>query len=127
MLLSVLEGVAFAIRDNMEIIRALGIPLSRATLSGGGARSPLWCRILASVLSAELSLLETEEGPALGATRLAAVASGKVGSLSEISAPLVRERFLPEPVLVARYEKKYEKFKKIYPSMKGLFRELKGE
>lgn len=127
MLLAVLEGVAFAIRENVEIIRALGLPLVRMSVTGGGARSPLWCRILASVLGAELLLPETEEGPALGASRLAAVAAGLVGSLSEIPAPPVKERYRPDTVLSARYEKKYRKFQKIYPSMKDLFRKLKGE
>ncbi len=127
MLLAVLEGVAFAIRDNVELIRAEGLPLARATLSGGGARSVLWCQILADVLGAELCLLETEEGPALGACRLAAVAAGAFSSLEEIPAPAVRTRFRPDPAAEARYEKKYQKFKKIYPSMKSLFREMKGE
>ena len=66
MLLAVLEGVCFAIRDNLELVRGLGVQIERSTVSGGGAKSPLWMKILANVLDITLCIPETEEGPSLG-------------------------------------------------------------
>ena len=126
MLLAVLEGVALAVRDNVEIAKKLGIDIRESTVCGGGAKSPLWMKILANVLDINLCMPKVEEGPGLGAAQLAMVASGQYGSLGEIPGVQIRETIIPERALVEKYNKKYEKFKKIYPSVKALYKELKN-
>ena len=63
---AVLEGVAFAIRDSFEVAKSLGIQIERTKICGGGAKSPLWRRMIANVLNIKVDRIESEEGPALG-------------------------------------------------------------
>ena len=123
---AVLEGVAFAIRDSVEVARSLGITINSSKICGGGAKSPLWKRIMANVLNAKLECLESEQGPGMGGAMLAMVACGEFASVQEVCDKFVKVASVvePEPVLVAKYEKRYQQFKKIYPACKGLFREL---
>ena len=124
---AVLEGVAFALRDSFEVARSLGISLERSFLCGGGAKSPLWRTILASVLNVPLDIPQTEEGPGYGAAMLAMVGSGAYGSVGDCAKALchVRETVAPDPAIAARYEAQYRKFWQIYPTMKDLFQTIK--
>ena len=126
MVQAVLEGVAFAIRDSFEVAKSLGIDIRRSKLCGGGARSPLWRRIFANVLNISLDIPQTEEGPGYGGAMLAMVGCGKYESVSEICARLiqVKETIEPDPEIAARYEARYQQFRRIYPIMKPLFKEL---
>ena len=81
---AVLEGVAFAIRDCVEIARAQGVKIKASTLCGGGAKSPLWREILANVLGIPLTLPQTEQGPGYGGAMLAAVACGAYPSVQPV-------------------------------------------
>ena len=123
---ALLEGVAFAIRDSVEVARSLGITISTSKICGGGAKSPLWKRIFANVLNAELECLESEQGPGMGGAMLAMVACGEYPDVRSACDKLVRvaSTIKPEPELVARYEAQYQKFKKIYPVVKHLFPEI---
>ena len=123
---AVLEGVSFAIRDSFEVAKSLGIPLSHSMLCGGGAKSPLWRRILANILNIRLEIPQTEEGPGYGGAMLAMVGCGKYESVSDICSQLVRvkETIEPDPEIAARYETRYQQFKRIYPTMKPLFKDL---
>ena len=76
----VLEGVAFGLRDSLEVARSLGIRIERSKICGGGAKSPLWKKILAAVLNLKLDLIESEEGPGYGGAILAAVGCGEYES-----------------------------------------------
>lgn len=128
--LAVLEGVAFAIRDSIEVARSLGIEIKSSKLCGGGARSPLWRKILANALNIELEIPKTEQGPGMGGAMLAMVASGEYGTVSDAAKHLtsISSTVKPTPELAEKYEKKYQKFKKIYPACKSLFADLrKGE
>lgn len=127
MLLAVLEGVAFAIRDNVEVARSLGINIESSTVCGGGARSELWLEIVSSVLDIELQVPEAEEGPALGAARLAMVGCGEYASVGECAAVEIKKTVKPDKAVAARYEKKYKRFKEIYPNLKMLFKMLAEE
>jgi len=127
MLLAVLEGVAFAIRDNVEIARKLGIEIKRSTVCGGGARSALWLKILSNVLNLELDVPKTEEGPGFGAAILSVMAYDKSEKAEENVVIKVKETVKPKSDLVKCYEEKYDKFKKIYPSVKGLYKSLMEE
>lgn len=63
---AVLEGVAFAIRDSFEVAKSLGIKIERTKICGGGAKSPLWKKMIANILNIKVDVIESEEGPALG-------------------------------------------------------------
>ncbi len=120
---AVLEGVAFALRDSLEVAKSLGIKLERTKICGGGAKSPLWKKMIANILGIKVDVIETEEGPGYGAAMLAAVACGEYPSVEEAAAKLVKtvDTIEPDPELTAKYEKKYQQFKQIYPACKGLF------
>ncbi len=127
MMLAVLEGVAFAIRDSLEVARVLGINIEKSMLCGGGARSRLWRKILAGVLGIELEIPQSEEGPGFGAAMLAMTACGEYRSISQCSDKLIKcsEVIRPESELASRYEQQYRKFKKIYPALKEVFKKIK--
>lgn len=123
---AVLEGVAFAIRDSFEVAKSLGIKIERTKICGGGAKSPLWKKMIANILNIKVDVIESEEGPALGGAMLAAVANGEFASVEDAAAKIVKviDTVEPEPELAAKYEEKYQKFAKIYPTVKDLFGEL---
>lgn len=120
---AVLEGVAFALRDSFEVAKALGIRIERTKICGGGAKSPLWRKIVANVFNIKVDLLESEQGPSLGAAMLAAVACGEYSSVAEAAENIVKvvDTVEPEPELAAKYEKRYRAFARIYPAVKELF------
>ena len=124
---AVLEGVAFAIRDSVEVAKSLGISITSSKICGGGAKSALWKRILANVLNIPLESPESEQGPGMGGAMLAMVACGAYDSVKAVCDRFVRVAAVvePEPALVAKYEKRYQQFRKIYPACKRLFAELK--
>ena len=123
---AVLEGVAFAIRDSVEVARSLGIEINKSKICGGGAKSPLWKRIFANVLNCELEIPVSEQGPGMGGAMLAMVACGEYASVQDCCKGLcaVASTVKPEPDLVAKYEARYQQFKKIYPAVKALFPEI---
>lgn len=127
MFLAVLEGVAFAIRDNVEIAREQGIQITGSSLCGGGGKSPLWQKILSNILNIDITLLQTEQGPGYGAAMLAMVGCGAYADVEVCANQFVKlkKTVTPDPVIAARYETKYQKFKQIYPTLKDLFKELK--
>ena len=124
---AVLEGVAFGLRDSLEVARSLGLQIERTKICGGGAKSPLWKKIIANVMDMKVDVIESEEGPALGGAMLAAVGCGEYPDVETIAEKMVKvvDTVEPEPELVAKYEERYQKFRKIYPTVKGLFKELK--
>jgi xylulokinase len=123
MTLAVLEGVAFALRDSLEVAKSLGIDLKRTKICGGGAKSPLWKKIIANVLNLKVDVIESEEGPALGGAMLAAVACGEYSSVEDAASKIVKivDTIEPENELVEKYNERYAKFKEIYPACKQLF------
>ena len=126
---AVLEGVAFAIRDSVEVAKKLGISIPQSKICGGGAKSPLWKKIMANVLNISLQCVASEQGPGLGGAMLAMVACGAFASVEAACDKLVTvsETISPEPALAARYEARYQQFRKIYPACKPLFAQMQGE
>ncbi len=124
---AVLEGVAFAIRDSLEVVSSLGTNITRSKLCGGGAKNLIWRKMFANILNIEIDLIESEEGPGYGGAILAAVACGEYATVEEASQKLVKivETIKPEAELVEKYEKQYQKFKQIYPTVKELFKIIK--
>jgi len=127
MVQAVLEGVAFAIRDNVEIARKQGVAITTSTLCGGGAKSPLWQTILCNVLNVEITIPKTEQGPGYGAAMLAMVTAGEWENVATCAENLVeiKSTVTPQNDLVDRYEERYKKFKEIYPTVKELYKNLK--
>lgn len=126
---AVLEGVAFALRDSFEVAKSLGIKIERTKICGGGAKSPLWKKIIANVLNVKVDIIETEEGPAYGGAILAAVTCGEFTDVKDAADKLVKviDTVEPEADLAAAYDKKYQVFAKLYPQMKDLFQVMAGK
>ncbi len=121
---AVLEGVAFAIRDCFEAAVKSGIKIENAKICGGGAKSELWKKIFANVIGIRIDSAETEEGPSYGAAILAAVANGEYKDVEEAAKSIsgIKASIYPDSEIVQRYNKKYEKFVKIYPAVRDLYR-----
>ena len=123
---AVLEGVAFAIRDSLEIARSQGIEIKASKICGGGAKSPLWKKMFANILNVRLDILESEQGPGMGGAMLAMVADGTYPSVKAVCDALVKvvDAVEPDPEIVARYEERYQQYTKIYPALKPVFPEI---
>ena len=119
---AVLEGVAYGLRDSLELLRNLGCATDVGRVSGGGARSGLWLRIVASVLGLPLQRTVVEEGAAYGAALLAGVAAGEFSSVDEAVARCVRvlDEIEPDPEWQRIYEEGYERFRALYPALRPL-------
>ena len=126
---AVLEGVAFAVRDSVEIARSLGEGVSSSTVCGGGARSAAWLQMLADILGIELVLPATEQGPGYGGAMLAAVAAGAYESVAACAGAIVseRERVVPNPGLADAYERRYRVWRGLYPALRESFAAVAGE
>jgi xylulokinase len=115
---AMLEGVAFGLRDSLELLRELGATPVVGRVSGGGARSDLWLRIVASVLQLPLERTESEEGSAFGAALLAGVRDGVFADAAEAVARTVRVRSTVDPAW--SYEDAYARFRHLYPTLKEI-------
>lgn len=127
MTLAIFEGVTFALRDSLEVARSLGIKIDRTMICGGGAKSPLWKKLVANILNVEVDVPMSEEGPGFGAAILAAVGCGEYESVEKAAKSIIKikEKIKPEADLVVKYEEKYQKFKRIYPALKDVFKEIR--
>jgi xylulokinase len=123
---SVLEGVSFGLRDSLELIRNLGVPVEQVRASGGGARSALWRRIQAAVFGSELVTVNTVEGAAYGAALLAGVGAGVYAHVEEAVNRTVRvtERVAPDPEDTRRYQRLYRVYRELYPALRPSFHDL---
>jgi xylulokinase len=119
---AVLEGVAYGLRDSLELLRGLGVEAGVGRASGGGTRSRLWLEIVASVLGVPLELTEVEEGSAYGAALLAGVSTGVFGSAGEAVAACVRvrDRIEPNEAWAREYDEGYARYRALYPAVKSL-------
>jgi xylulokinase len=119
---AVLEGVAYGLRDSLELLKALGVEPAAARVSGGGARSELWLRIVASVLGIPIERTAVEEGAAYGAALLGGVAGGVFADAAEAVRACVRVRDAvePDPEWQRAYDQGYERFRSLYPAIKGV-------
>jgi len=117
---AVLEGVAFGLRDSLELLRELGVSPTHGRASGGGARSRLWLGIVASVLGLPLELTAVDEGSAYGAALLAGVRGGVFANVPEAVAACVsvRERIDPDASQAAAYDERYARFRALYPALR---------
>lgn len=120
---AMLEGVAFGLRDSMEAAKSTGLHPERSKICGGGAKSPLWRKIIANVMNMKIDRIESEEGPGYGAAILAAVGCGVFSSVEEAAGRLVKITDTEEsdPQLAEKYEEKYQKYRKLYPALKEFY------
>lgn len=118
--LAVMEGVAFALRDCVEVARQNGVTISTTKICGGGAKSRLWCAIIANVLGVEVQAPTIQEGPGFGGALLAMVACGEYASLDDAVSNLCTsaEAIRPDPALMRSYDTHYRTFAKLYPALK---------
>lgn len=123
---AVLEGVAFALRDSFEVAKSLGVDIKATKICGGGAKSPLWKKMVANILNVTVEVPKSEERPSMGAAMLAAVACGAYKSVKEAAEAIVtvKETIEPDAELAAKYEARYKQFREIYPVLRPLFQKL---
>ncbi len=123
---SVMEGVAFSLRDCLELMRSLGLPIAEIRGSGGGNRSPLWRQIQADVFQTSLRTTQMDEGPAFGVALLAGVGTGHWSSVEEACDATIQITSEVHPISenVSTYERLYRLYRQQYPALKESFREL---
>jgi xylulokinase len=119
---ALLEGVAFSLRDTLEIFREMNVPVNEIRLGGGGARSKLWRQIQADVYGREVVTVRAEEGAAYGAAMLAGVGAGAWPSVDSACDAVVRvaDRVKQDTDSAALMEKQYARFRMIYPALRSI-------
>lgn len=126
--LAVMEGVAYALRDCLEVAKDSGVKVRRTRICGGGAKSELWRTVVANVFGIPVDTVCTEKGPSYGAALLAMVGCGEYASVEAACEKCVslRSAVLPDEKLVKPYEKGYNVYRSLYPAMKDVFRLMKN-
>ena len=120
MTLAVMEGVAFALRDCVEVAKANGLEINSTKICGGGAKSDVWKKVISNVLGIPVYALSVEEGPAYGAAILAMVGANEYATVQEAVEKFVttKDAVFPDKGLTKNYEEKYRRFQKLYPALK---------
>lgn len=123
---AVIEGISFALRDTFELIKSLGVNITKIRITGGGAKSDIWIQMLSNIMNVEIETIKIEEGPALGAAILAMVGCKTYKNVEEACSKVVTIDKLYKPILdlVKLYDRKYKYFDNIYPIIKPLFKKL---
>ena len=123
-----MEGVTFALKDSLELIKDKGVKIKEIRAIGGGAKSRVWQQILADILGEEINLLNVEEGPAFGAALIAGVGVGVYDSFAEAVNRIIKveKTIIPRIENSERYNQYYQLYKKLYYSLKEDFKELKN-
>ncbi|MDE0610045.1 MAG: xylulokinase [Anaerolineaceae bacterium] len=126
MVRAVMEGVAFGIRESLELLQAQELDPSDAVIQGGAANSPLWRQLTTDIMDLPLYRVNTSEGAAFGAAILAAVGAGAYPDVPAACGAMVQrlDESLPQPELVARYRDIYPVYRRLYPSLAPLFHKL---
>ena len=119
---AIMEGVAFSLRDSLEIFKGNGVVVNNIRLGGGGTKSPVWSQIQADVYGEKVETLAADEGVAYGAALLAGVGIGIWRSVDDACKKTIRvdDKFAPDRKRVAVLNKQYEKYKKLYPLLRSL-------
>ncbi len=122
---AVLEGVSYGLRDSLELMKELGLPVTQIRASGGGARSPLWRQILADVFNTEIATVNITEGAAFGAALLAGVGAGVYASVADACAQTIRVTGSTAPGSAAEtYDAYYPRYRALYPLLASEFTAL---
>ena len=119
---AVLEGVSFALRDNLEALKSAGTRLSRVTAIGGGSRSHYWLKSIATALNLPVDLpADGDFGAAFGAARLGLIAATGANPMDVLTAPATAETIEPETALTAAYEDAYQRYRRLYPAIRAAY------
>jgi xylulokinase len=120
---AVLEGVAFGLRDGLDLMTAAGMPApTTIRASGGGIASPVWRQILADVLEADIATVATTEGAAYGAAVLSAVGAGWFERVADATAAWVTTNVMASPGPdAAAYRERHARFRELYPALTPTF------
>jgi xylulokinase len=123
---AVLEGVTFGLRDSLEILRDMHIAPASVRLSGGGAKSTFWRQMQADIFGCDASIVQSDEGPALGAALLASVGAGYFASVEEACATLIKTSSTISADLSnsKKYDSYYQEYRTLYPVLKTHFEKL---
>jgi xylulokinase len=123
---AILEGVAFGLRDSLEIIKELNIPVNEVRVSGGGAKSVLWRQILADIFGVRVDMVNATEGPAFGAAIMAAVGYGIFKDVEEACSTLIKvtDSVYPIGENVSKYDEIYAIYKDLYYLLKNTFKRI---
>ena len=115
-------------RDSLELMRGLGIEPNRVRVSGGGARSPFWCQMLADVFATEIATVSTSDGAAYGAALLGCVGAGAYETVGDAARSVVRVEQRVEPASDrGAYDRAYETYRSLYPALRDAFSSLAEE
>jgi len=120
--------VVYSLRDGLEIMRGLEVPIVQIRATGGGARSALWRQMQADIYNAEVVTLSAEEGPAYGAALLAGVGTGLFASVADAvdQCVSIAGRTPPDPTTQPRYEKAYVIYRELYGMLRPSMHQLAG-
>ncbi|MGH4139374.1 xylulokinase [Clostridium sp.] len=123
---SILEGVCFGLRDSLEILKSMGVEVREVRVSGGGSKSVLWKQILANVFNLKVCSINSKEGPAYGASILAAVGCGLYANVEEACSELINITEIIEPIKkdVEKYNEIYKVYVSLYGCLKDKFKDL---
>lgn len=123
---AILEGVTYALRDSLNIIEGLGVPVDQIRASGGGSRSPLWRQIQADMFGRPVVTINTEEGPAYGVALLAAVGAGAFKNVQEACKATIRvvKKTSAQPAAKAHYDRAFPIYQQLYRSLKDDFKRI---
>jgi xylulokinase len=123
---AVIEGVSFALKDSLEILKSMGLSIIKVRISGGGSKSRIWNQLIADIFNLEIATIEVSEGPAFGAAILAAVGCGEYPNVISACQTIIcdKEIFYPDVTRTGYYKEKYKVFRKLYPALKDTFTSL---
>jgi xylulokinase len=123
---SLIEGVSYSQKDCLDIVEGLGVPVRSIRVSGGGARSRFWRRLLANIFGKPVVTLQTQEGSAYGAAFLALVGTGEFASVPEVCRAAIREveTVDPEPDQARAYAERHAIYQSLYPALTPFYRSV---
>ncbi|MDY0135115.1 MAG: FGGY-family carbohydrate kinase, partial [Atribacterota bacterium] len=123
MIRSVIEGVAFSQRESVEILKSFSLTAQKLTLSGGAARSPLWCQVMADVMDMEVETTNIEDPASTGAAFIAGVGTGAFASFSEVCENFIQpvEHYQPDKRNSQLYQTLFEKYRALYQVLRGFY------
>jgi xylulokinase len=126
MVRSIMEGVTFSLRDSLEIIQQLNVPVKQIRASGGGSRSPFWRQIQADVFGQKVMTINAEQGPAFGVALLAAVGAGEYKNVQEACAATIKvvQETAPNKKASATYNAMFPEYQQLYRSLKDDFKRI---
>ncbi len=123
---SVMEGITFALRDSLEIITSMGVPVKQVRASGGGSKNPIWRQMQADVFGQKVTTLKVEQGPAFGVALLAMVGDGAYKSIEQACAATIKvaDETKPDRSATKKYDQLFPVYRDLYANLKGSMAKL---